>query len=116
MDNAIHHLNPLAITSMRLDSDAIWVGLNSDTSLIRDATIIFKDLPDPGWSIEDFSDAGQIIPIDFAHDPDWYREDKQWAPWIPTSFLLTERPWYDEMETAVPVEERISGWCMAPHF
>ena len=116
MDNVIHHLNPLAITSVRLDSDAIWVGLNSDTSLIRDSTIIFKDLPDPGWSIEDFSDTGQIIPFDSVRDPDWYREDEQWAPWIPTSFLLTERPWYDNMETAVPVEERIGGWCMAPHF
>ena len=116
MDNVIHHLNPLAIASVRLDPDAIWVGLNSDTSLIRDSTIVFKDLPDPGWSIEDFSDAGQIIPIDLARDPDWYREGEEWAPWTPTSFLLAERPWYDQMETAVPVEERIGGWCMAPHF
>lgn len=92
MDNVIHHLNPLAIASVRLDPDAIWVGLNSDTSLIKDSTIIFKDLPDPGWSIEDFSDTGQIIPFDSVRDPDWYREDEQWAPWIPTSFLLTERP------------------------
>ena len=116
MDNVIHHLNPPAIASVRLDPDAIWVGLNSDTSLIRDSTIIFKDLPDPGWSVEDFSDAGQIVPIDFARDPDWYREGEEWAPWTPTSFLLAERPWYDQMETAVPVEERIGGWCMAPHF
>ncbi|EDR04509.1 uncharacterized protein LACBIDRAFT_330399 [Laccaria bicolor S238N-H82] len=116
MDNSIHHLNPPATASVRLDPDAIWVGLNSDTSLIRDSTVIFKDLPDPGWSIEDFSDVGQIIPIDFARDPDWFREDEQWAPWIPTSFLLTERPWYDKMETAIPVEERIGGWCMALHF
>ena len=116
MDNVIHHLNPSAITSVRLNPDAIWVGLNSDTSLIRDSTIIFKDLPDPGWSIEDFSDVGQIIPIDFARDPDWFREDEQWAPWTPTSFLLAERPWYDNMETAIPVEERIGGRCMAPHF
>ena len=116
MDNVIHHLNPSAIASVRLDPDAIWVGLNSDTSLIRDSTIIFKDLPDPGWSIEDFSDAGQVIPMDSARDPDWYREGEEWAPWTPTSFLLNERPWYDQMETAVPVEERIGGWCMAPHF
>lgn len=93
MDNIIHHLNPLAIASVRLDPDTIWVGLNSDTSLIRDSTIVFKDLPDPGWSIEDFSDAGQIILINLARDPDWYREGEEWAPWTPTSFLLTERPW-----------------------
>ena len=116
MDNIIHHLNPLATASVRLDPDAIWVGLDSDTSLIRDSTILFKDLPDPGWSIDDFSDAGQIIPIDFARDPDWYREGEEWAPWTPTSFLLAERPWYDMMETAVPVEERIGGWCMAQQF
>jgi len=111
-----HHLNPLASTSVRLDPDAIWVGLNSDTLLIRDSTIVFKDLPDPGWSIEDFSDAGQIILIDLACDPDWYREGEEWAPWTPTSFLLTKRPWYDQMETAVPVKEHIGSWCMAPHF
>ena len=44
MDNSIHHLNPLAVASVRLDPDAIWVGLNSDTALIRDSTIVFKDL------------------------------------------------------------------------
>lgn len=115
MDNSIHHLNPLAVASVRLDPDAIWVGLNSDTTLIRDSTIVFKDLPDPGWSIDDFSDEGLITPIDHARDPDWYRAEAEWAPWIPTSFLLSERPWYDMMESAVPVEEGIGRWWMAPH-
>lgn len=115
MDLSIHHLNPLATTTVRIDPDAIWIGLNSDTALIPDAAIIFRDLPDPCWSVEDFSDAGRILPIDNARDPDWYREDEQWAAWTPTSFLLKQRPWYDELETAVPVEERPGGWSMAEH-
>ena len=113
MDSAIHYLDPSAVASVRIDSNAIWVGLNSDTSQIPDSAMIFKDLPNPGWSIKDFSDEGQILPIDSARDPDWYRQDEQWVPWIPTSFLLNERPWYDDLGTAVPVEERSSGWCMA---
>ncbi|EDR05612.1 uncharacterized protein LACBIDRAFT_302978 [Laccaria bicolor S238N-H82] len=115
MDHSIHHLNPLTTASVRTDPDAIWIGLNSDTSLIPDAAIAFKDLPDPCWSIEDFSDAGHILPIDSARDPDWYREDEQWAAWTPTSSLLKQRPWYDQLETAVPVEERLGGWSMAEH-
>ena len=113
MDSAIHYLNPIASTTVRVDRDAIWVGLNSDTALIPDAAIVFRNLPDPGWSVEDFSDSGQILPIDAARDPDWYRNDEQWAPWIPTSFLLNERPWYDQLGTPVPVEERFDGWSMA---
>ena len=113
MDSAIHYLDPNAVASVRIDPDAIWIGLNSDTSLIPDSAMIFKDLPNPGWSIDDFSEEGQILTIDSARSPDWYRQDEQWAPWIPTSFLLSERPWYDELGTAVPVEERAGGWCMA---
>ena len=112
MDLSIHHLNPLATATIRTDPDAIWVGLNSDTNLIPDAALVFKDLPDPCWSIEDFSSSGRILPFDNARDPDWYREDKQWAAWTPTSFLLNQRPWYDKLETAVPVEERLDGWSM----
>ena len=113
MEFAIHHLNPLATATVRADTDAIWVGLNSDTSLIPDSAIIFRNLPDPGWSVDDFLDSGQILPLDNARDPDWYRVDEQWAPWTPTSFLSQQRPWYDLLETAVPVEERIGGWSMA---
>ena len=113
MDLAIHHLNPLATATVRTDPDAIWVGLNSDTALIPDAALVFKDLPDPCWGIEDFSSSGRILPIDNARDPDWYREDEQWAAWTPTSFLLKQRPWYDQLESAVPVEERLDGWSMA---
>ena len=113
MDSAIHYLDPSTVTSVHIDPDAIWIGLNSDTALIPDSVIIFKNLPNPGWSIEDFSDEGRILPMDSARDPDWYRQDEQWAPWTPTSFLLNERPWYDELGTAVPVEERADGWCMA---
>ena len=115
MDHFIHHLNPLATATVRIDPDAIWVGLNSDTTLIPDAAIAFRELPDPCWSVEDFSDSGHILPIDSARDPDWYREDEQWAAWTPTSFLLKQRPWYDLLETAVPVEERLGGWSMAEH-
>ena len=115
MDHSIHHLNPIATTTVRTDPDAIWVGLNLDTALIPDAAIVFKDLPDPCWSVEDFSDSGRILPIDNARDPDWYREDEQWAAWTPTAFLLPQRPWYDQLETAVPVEERSGGWSMAEH-
>lgn len=115
MDHSIHHLNPLATTTVRIDPDAIWVGLNSDTMLIPEAAMAFRDLPDPCWSVEDFSDSGRILPIDSARDPDWYREDEQWAAWTPTSFLLKQKPWYDQLETAVPVEERIDGWSMAEH-
>ena len=113
MDLVIHHLNPIASTTIRVDRDAIWVGLNSDTALIPDAAIVFRNLPDPGWSVEDFSDSGQILPIDTIRHPDWYRNEEQWAPWTPTSFLLNERPWYDQLETAVPVEERLDGCSMA---
>jgi hypothetical protein len=115
MDLAIHHLNPLTTTTVRADPNAIWVGLNSDTALIPDAALIFRDLPDPCWSIEDFSDSGRILPIDNARDADWYREDEQWAAWTPTSFLLKQRPWYDQLETAVPVDARLDGWSMAEH-
>lgn len=115
MDHSIHHFNPIAKTTVRTDPDAIWVGLNSDTALIPDAAIVFKDLPDPCWSVEDFSDSGCILPINNARDPDWYREDEQWAAWTPTAFLLPQRPWYDQLETAVPVEERLGGWSMAEH-
>ena len=113
MELAIHHLNPIASTTIRVDRDAIWVGLNSDTATIPDAAIVFRNLPDPGWSVEDFSDSSQILPFDAIKHPDWYRNDEQWAPWTPTSFLLNERPWYDQLETAVPVEERLDGWSMA---
>lgn len=113
MDLSIHHLNPLTTATVQTDPDTIWVGLNSDTTLIPEATLVFRDLPDPCWSIEDFSDLGRILPIDNARDPDWYREDEQWAAWTPTSFLLKQRPWYDQLETAVPVEERLGGWSMA---
>ena len=113
MEFAIHHLNPLATATVRADTDAIWVGLNSDTSLIPDSAIIFRNLPDPGWRVDNFLDSGQILPLDNARDPDWYRVDEQWAPWTPTSFLSQQRPWYDLLETAVPVEERIGGWSMA---
>lgn len=113
MEQPIHHLNPLATTTVRADTDAIWVGLNSDTSLIPDAAIIFRNLPDPGWSVDDFSDSGQLLPFDNSRDPDWYRFEEQWAPWTPTSFLSQQRPWYDLLETAVPVEERDGGWSMA---
>ncbi|EDR09657.1 uncharacterized protein LACBIDRAFT_318948 [Laccaria bicolor S238N-H82] len=113
MDLTIHHLNPIASTTIRVDRDAIWVGLNSDTALIPDAAIIFRNLPDPGWSVDDFSDSGQVLPIDTVRSPHWYRDDEQWAAWTPTSFLLSERPWYDQLETAVPVEERLDGWSMA---
>ncbi|KIK07584.1 hypothetical protein K443DRAFT_128972 [Laccaria amethystina LaAM-08-1] len=115
MDLAIHHLNPLATTTVRADPNAIWVGLNSDTALIPDAALIFRDLPDPCWSIEDFSDSGRILPIDNARDADWYREDEQWAAWTPTSFLLKQRPWYDQLETTVPIDARLDGWSMAEH-
>lgn len=113
MEPLIHHLNPLATATVRADTDAIWVGLNSDTSLIPDSAIIFRNLPDPGWSVDDFTDSGQILPFDNARDPDWYRFNEQWAPWTPTSFLSQQRPWYDLLETAVPVEERTEGWSMA---
>ena len=113
MELSIHHLNPLATTTIRADTNAIWVGLNSDTSLIPDSAIIFRNLPDPGWSVDDFSDSGQLLPFDDARDPDWYRFEEQWAPWTPTSFLLQQRPWYDLLETTVPVEERDGGWSMA---
>ena len=113
MDLSIHHLNPIATATVRTNPDAIWVGLNSDTALIPEAALVFRDLPDPCWSVEDFSDSGRILPIDNARDPDWYREDEQWAAWTPTSFLLKQRPWYDQLETAVPVEERLGGWSMA---
>lgn len=99
--------------TVRADTDAILVGLDSDTSLIPDSTIIFRNLPDPGWSVDDFSDSGQILPFDEARDPDWYSFKEQWAPWTPTSFLSQERPWYDLLETAVPVEEWDGGWSMA---
>ena len=87
MDLLIHHLNPIATTTVRADTDVIWVGLNSDTSLIPDSAMVFRYLPDPGWSIDDFSDSGQTLPFDNARDPDWYRFEEQWAPWMPTSFL-----------------------------
>ena len=113
MDLSIHHLNPLATTTIKADTNAIWVGLNSDTSLILDSAIIFRNLPDPGWSVDDFSDSGQTLPFDNARDPDWYRFEEQWAPWTPTSFIAQQRPWYDLLETVVPVEERNGGWSMA---
>ena len=113
MECSIHHLNPLATTTVRADTDVIWVGLNSDTSLIPDSAIIFRNLPDPGWSVDDFSDSGQILPFDNARDPNWYRFEEQWAPWTLTSFIAQQRPWYDLLETAVPVEERDGGWSMA---
>lgn len=92
MELSIHHLNPLATATVRADPDAIWVGLNSDTMLIPDSAIVFRNLPDPGWSVDDFSDSSQLLPFDNARDPDWYRFDEQWAPWTPTSFLLQQRP------------------------
>ena len=113
MELLIHHLNPIASTTIRTDTDAIWVGLNSDTSLIPDSAIIFRNLPDPGWSADDFSDSSQTLPFDNARDPDWYRFEEQWAPWTPTSFLSQQQPWYDLLETAVPVEEQMGGWSMA---
>ena len=113
MELLIHHLNPLATATIRADTDAIWVGLNSDTSLIPQSAIVFRNLPDPGWSIDDFSDSGQTLPFNNARDPDWYRFEEQWAPWTPTSFLSQQRPWYDLLKTAVPVEEREGGWSMA---
>lgn len=113
MESSIHLLNPLATTTIRADTDAIWVGLNSDTSLIPDSAIVFRNLPDPGWSVDDFSDSGQTLPFDNARDPDWYRFDEQWAPWTPTSFLSQQRLRYDLLETAVPVEEQNGGWSMA---
>ncbi|EDR09697.1 uncharacterized protein LACBIDRAFT_319060 [Laccaria bicolor S238N-H82] len=113
MDSVIHHLNPIGVATVRADRDAIWIGLDSDTALIPDAAIVFRNLPDPGWSVDDFSESGQILPIDTVRNPDWYRSDEQWAPWTPTAFLLNERPWYDQLETAVPVEERLEGWSMA---
>jgi hypothetical protein len=103
MDLTIHHLNLIATSSIRVDQDTIWVGLDSDTALIPDMAIVFINLPDSGWSVEDFSDSGQILPINTARDPEWYRNDEQWAPWMPTSFLLSERPWYDQLEM---------GWSM----
>lgn len=113
MESSIHLLNPLATTTIRADTDATWVGLNSDTSLIPDSAIVFRNLPDPGWSVDDFSDSGQTLPFDNARDPDWYRFDEQWAPWTPTLFLSQQRLWYDLLETAVPVEEQNGGWSMA---
>ena len=113
MELAIHHLNPLATTIVRADLDAIWVALDSDTSRIPDSAIVFRNLPDPGWSVDNFSDSGQILPFDNTRDPDWYRFKEQWAPWMPVAFLSQQRPWYDLMETAVPVKERSGGWCMA---
>ena len=112
MESLIHHLNPLATTTVRADTDAIWVGLNSDTSLIPDSAIVFRNLPDPGWSADNFSDSGHILPIDNARDPDWYRSEEQWAPWTPTAFLSQQRPWYNLLETTVPVEEWSGGWSM----
>jgi len=112
MESLIHHLNPLTATTVRVDTDAIWVGLNSDTSLIPDSAIVFRNLPDPGWSADDFSDSGRILPINNARDPDWYRSKEQWAPWTPTAFLSQQWPWYNLLETAVPVKEQSGGWSM----
>jgi len=105
MESVIHHLNPIALATIRVNQDAIWVRLNSDMASIPDTVILFRNLPNPEWSIEDFSESGQILLIDTARYPDWYRNNEQWAPWMPTSFLLNKHPWYDQLETAVPVEE-----------
>lgn len=56
---------------------------------------------------------GTDLTFDNARDPNWYRFEEQWAPWTPTSFLTQQRPWYNLLETAVPVEEREGGWSMA---
>jgi len=69
MESSIHHLNPLATTMIRADTDVIWVGLNSNTLHIPDSMIIFRNLPDPGWSTDNFSDSGQILPLTMPGTP-----------------------------------------------
>ena len=112
MDHLIHHSNPVATATVRTNPDAIWVGLNSDTTLIPDAAIAFKDLPDPCWSVKDFSDSRRILPIDSTRDPDWYREDEQWAAWTPTSFLPPETKAMVRLASDSGPRRGESGWLV----
>ena len=62
MELLIHHLNPIASTTVRTDTDAIWVGLNSDTSLIPDSAIIFKTYPTPVGALTTFPTPAKPYP------------------------------------------------------